>query len=156
MWLNVPPFEAWFATYRSIVWQLLCWYVVNLRKTPSFPFLNSIQDEAGVGEGGGRGGKKKTLPVFLNFTFNPFSTLVQNFKFVPSANPKLLNLNKGHPSKTKLLRLQKNWGYDNFSHKNAKGCRTLVKWPHLQYNLNHLIKFCWWRIDKNYDVITFI
>ena len=34
---------------------------------------------------------------FLTFSFNPFATLVQNFKFVPSASPKLLNLN--HPSK---------------------------------------------------------
>ena len=23
--------------------------------------------------------------------------------------------------------------------------QILVKWPHLQYNLNHVIKFCWWR-----------
>ena len=27
---------------------------------------------------------------FLTFSFNPFATLVQNFKFVPSASPKLL------------------------------------------------------------------
>ena len=36
---------------------------------------------------------------FLTFIFSPFITLVQNFKFVPSANPKLLNLNQDHPSK---------------------------------------------------------
>ena len=36
---------------------------------------------------------------FLTFSFNPFSTLVQNFKFVSSASPKLLNLNQDHPSK---------------------------------------------------------
>ena len=36
---------------------------------------------------------------FLTFSFNPFATLVQNFKFVPSASPKLLNLNQDHPSK---------------------------------------------------------
>ena len=30
---------------------------------------------------------------FRTFSFNPFTTLVQNFKFVPSASPKLLNLN---------------------------------------------------------------
>ena len=36
---------------------------------------------------------------FLTFSFNPFSTQVQNFKFVPSASPKLLNLNQDHPSK---------------------------------------------------------
>ena len=31
---------------------------------------------------------------FLNFSFNPFATLVHNFTFVPSASPKLLNLNQ--------------------------------------------------------------
>ena len=36
---------------------------------------------------------------FLTFSFNPFATLVQNFKFVSSASPKLLNLNQDHPSK---------------------------------------------------------
>ena len=36
---------------------------------------------------------------FLTFSFDPFVTLVQNFKFVPSASPKLLNLNQDHPSK---------------------------------------------------------
>ena len=36
---------------------------------------------------------------FLTFSFNTFSTLVQSFKFVPSPSPKLLNLNKDHPSK---------------------------------------------------------
>ena len=65
--------------------------------------------------GGEGGGGKKVLgssfsPVtsanvgfgpqnFLAFSFNPFATLVQNFKFVPSASPKLLNLNQDHPSK---------------------------------------------------------
>ena len=38
---------------------------------------------------------------FLTFSFNPFDRLVQNFKFVPSAGPKLLNLNQDHPSKKK-------------------------------------------------------
>ena len=35
----------------------------------------------------------------LTFSFNPFATLVQSFKFVPIASPKLLNLNQDHPSK---------------------------------------------------------
>ena len=35
---------------------------------------------------------------FLTFSFNSFATLVQNFKFVLSASPKLLNLNQDHPS----------------------------------------------------------
>ena len=39
------------------------------------------------------------LKNFLTFSFNPFSTLVQNFKFVPSASLKLLNLNQNHSSK---------------------------------------------------------
>ena len=36
---------------------------------------------------------------FLTFSFNRFPTLVQNFKAIPSACPKLLNLNQDHPSK---------------------------------------------------------
>ena len=56
---------------------------------------------------------------FLTFSFNPFSTLVQNFKFAPSASPKLLNLNQDHPSKKR--------GYDNFSYRNA---RVTKLWSH--------------------------
>ena len=33
---------------------------------------------------------------FLTFSFNPFDRLVENFKFVPSASAKLLNLNQDH------------------------------------------------------------
>ena len=40
---------------------------------------------------------------FLTFSFNPFATLMQNFKFVPSASPKLLNLNKDHPLKKEVF-----------------------------------------------------
>ena len=40
---------------------------------------------------------------FLNFSFNPFATLVHNFTFVPSASPKLLNLNQEHPSKKAIF-----------------------------------------------------
>ena len=36
---------------------------------------------------------------FLTFSFKPFATRVQNFKFVPSASLELLNLNQDHPSK---------------------------------------------------------
>ena len=59
-------------------------------------------------EGGG-GGKKEGPPTsfspvnstnlrispknFLTFSFNPFDTLVQNFKFVPSGSLKLLTFN---------------------------------------------------------------
>ena len=40
---------------------------------------------------------------FLTFSFNLFATLVQNFKFVPSASPKLLNLNQDHPLKKAIF-----------------------------------------------------
>ena len=36
---------------------------------------------------------------FLTFRFKSFDKLVQNFKFVARASPKLLNLNHDHPSK---------------------------------------------------------
>ena len=39
----------------------------------------------------------------LTFSFNPFAILVQNFKFVPRASPKLLNLNQDHPSKKAIF-----------------------------------------------------
>ena len=39
----------------------------------------------------------------LTFSFNLFATLVQNFKFVPSASPKLFNLNQDHPSKKAIF-----------------------------------------------------
>ena len=40
---------------------------------------------------------------FLTFSFNHFATLVQNFKLVPSASLKLLNLNQDHPSKKAIF-----------------------------------------------------
>ena len=70
--------------------------------------LNPIQD-------GGWGLGKKATPTslssvtsenvllstqnFLNFSFNPFVTLVQNIKAITSASPKLLNLNQDNLSK---------------------------------------------------------
>ena len=39
------------------------------------------------------------LQNFLNFSFDPFYTQVQNLKFIPSACPKLLNLYQDHRSK---------------------------------------------------------
>ena len=40
---------------------------------------------------------------FLTFSFDPFATLVQNFKFVPGASLKLLNLNQDHLSKKAIF-----------------------------------------------------
>ena len=52
----------------------------------------------------------------FTFNFNPFATLVQNFKATPSAKPKLLKLNQDHPLKKVvfLVKSLKNWVYDNF------------------------------------------
>ena len=36
---------------------------------------------------------------FYKRSFNPFVTLAQNYKVIPTASPKLLNLNQDHPSK---------------------------------------------------------
>ena len=47
---------------------------------------------------------------FLTFSFNLFVKLVQNFKAIPSASPKLLNLNQDHPSK-KVVSLVKSLSY---------------------------------------------
>ena len=62
---------------------------------------------------------------FQIFGFNPFATLVKNFKFVPSASQKLLNLNQDHPSNpykievaiTSLIEMLQltNFGYMNTS-----------------------------------------
>ena len=55
-------------------------------KTPPTSFSPVTSTKVGVGP-----------KNFLTFSFNPFATLVQNF--VPSASPKLLNLNQDHPSR---------------------------------------------------------
>ena len=64
--------------------------------------------------GGGKAPPISFLPVtftdigissrnFLTFHFNTFSPLVQNFTFVPSPSPKLLNLNQDHSSKKRFF-----------------------------------------------------
>ena len=48
--------------------------------------------------------KRKIWPPKLStFSFNLFVILVQNFKFVPSASPKLWSLNQDHPSKKAIF-----------------------------------------------------
>ena len=42
-----------------------------------------------------------SLQNFLTFSFNPFATLAYNF--LPSASPKLLNLNQNDPSKKRFF-----------------------------------------------------
>ena len=78
----------------------------------------------------------------LAFRFNAFSILVSNLNAIPSASPKLLNLNQEYPSEKLIfpVKFLQNWSY-NFS---CWSYQTLVTWPHLRYNLSHKIKFCWW------------
>ena len=66
----------------------------------------------------GGGGKKAPYQFFpvtstnvrispqnvLTLTFNPFAILVQNFKVIPNASPKLWNLNQDHLSKKVVFR----------------------------------------------------
>ena len=89
----------WFWNNFAWDWQTETWIIVN-----------PIQD------GGGRVKKTPTsfFPVtstnvrfdpqnFLTFSFNPFVTQVQNFKFLPSPSPKLFNLNQNHHSKKAIF-----------------------------------------------------
>ena len=66
---------------------------------------------------------------FLNFSFNLFATLVQNVKFVPSASPKLLNLNQDHPSKKAIFLV--------FSFKIEVMITFLIEMPQLR-NFRHM------------------
>ena len=43
--------------------------------------------------------RRNYTQIFLNFSFNPFATLVQKFEAKLSASPRLLNLNQEQPSK---------------------------------------------------------
>ena len=66
--------------------------------------FNPIPNGGGMGGGGKKASPTSFSPVtstnvgfgpqnFLTFSFHPFATLVQNFKFASGASPKLLNLN---------------------------------------------------------------
>ena len=62
------------------------------KKVPPTSFFPATSTTVGFGH-----------QIFLTFSFNPFPTLVQNFKFVPGASPILLNLNHDHPSKKAIF-----------------------------------------------------
>ena len=75
--------------------------------TALYTLFNPFQD----GGGGGQKGPPNSFSLvnstnigilpqnFLTFSFDPFATLVQNFKAIPSDSPKLLTLNQEHPSR---------------------------------------------------------
>ena len=92
-------------------------YVINLDEYSDIGthwvalYVNPIQDDGGskspppptsfpsvTSTDGGFGPQN-----FLTFSFNPFATLVQSFKFAPSASPILLNLNQDHPLKKAIF-----------------------------------------------------
>ena len=94
---------------------------------------------------------------FLAFSFNPFATLVLNFKALSSGSSRLSNLNQEHPSK-KLLFLVislQDWSCDNFSHRNARV--TKLRSHNYVYTI---IRLTWQNfggdvIGRNYGVVTF-
>ena len=70
-----------------------------------------------IGVGGQKGPPTSFSPVtstnvgfgpqnFVALSFNSFATLVQNFKFVPGASLKLLNLNQDHSSKKAIFQVK--------------------------------------------------
>ena len=65
--------------------------------------------------------------------FSSVAPLVWNFIDIPSSSPKLLNLNQENPSKKGLSGQILIIMYNPYT------------WPPLQFNLSHMIKFCWWR-----------
>ena len=85
------------------------WYF-NSTSPSSYVLLNLFR----MGERGQKGPLPSFSPVtstnvgitsrnFLTFSFNPFFIIVENFKFAPSASPKLSNLNPDHPSKKQFF-----------------------------------------------------
>ena len=93
--------------------------LVELNKSIETMFLNTKM--LTLFRMGGRGGEKRPLTSFspvtstnagfgpenvVTFSFNPLATLLQNFKFVPRASPKLLNLNQDHPSEKVIFPLK--------------------------------------------------
>ena len=96
--------------------------------------------------------------IFLTFRFNTFDRLVQNFKFVPSASPKLLNFNKDHPSKKRFF-----WSNPYKIEVMITSLITNARVTKL-CSCGHIHNIIWlsWQncvgdvIDKIYDVITSI
>ena len=86
---------------------------------------------------------------FLTFSFNPFDRLVYNFKFVPSARPKLLDLNRDHPSKKQFF-----WSNPYKIEVMITSVIQMLELPdfgHMTtstYNLSHVTKLCWYVIDR--------
>ena len=79
-------------------WLVQSWFATHRKKLEEMDFVEK-GSPASFSPGTSRNVRISSRN-FLTFSFNPFATQVWNFKFVPSASPKLLNLNQDHPSKT--------------------------------------------------------
>ena len=75
----------------------------------------------------------------MTFSFNPFAKLEQNFKFVSSISPKLLNLNKDYPSKKVV---QESWSNLLIIDISLKGNIIFNKKYFFKYSGNYR-KFCY-------------
>ena len=107
--LLVIKFESYQDKYIYIYIHMYIYIYIYIKTNANF---NPIQDRA---RGGGQKGPPTSFsPVtssnvgfgpqnFLTFSFNPFGTLVQIFKFAPSASHKSLNLNQDYPSKKAIF-----------------------------------------------------
>ena len=79
------------------------------------------------------------LQNILTSCFNLFDALLENVKAIPSASPKLLNLNQEHPSKNCFFL----WKFYKI-----ESCHAIFTWHYLQYNLSHVVKFSSWRHEQ--------
>ena len=115
-------------------------------------YINPIHETSFKLRGGGRGRRRGKGPStsfppvtstnvgfrpknFLTFSFKACTTLISNFKAIPNANLKLLNVNQDHPAK--------NWYFCSNLYKIEVIIASLIdmlKLP-LHYNLSHVVKF---------------
>ena len=47
-----------------------------------------------------------------------------------------------------MVKFLQNQSYYNFFLRKAKTYQTQITWPFWQYNLDHVIKFCWWYLTS--------
>ena len=74
---------------QRVQWMNHCLHAIHLlAKSPPTSFFPVTSTNVGI-----------RPQIFLTFSFNTFAILLKNFKFAPSASPKLLNFNQDHPSK---------------------------------------------------------
>ena len=92
--------------------------------------------------------KRRSNPqIFLTFSFDPFDTLVYQISrscLVPI--PNYWTCIKSSSQKIGVsgqILIKSRLRLVSFSQRSSY--QTLVTWPHLQYNLSHMMKLFWWR-----------